>query len=112
MPAGQRTPIALSIPATPGYTVADALQLESASAPSQKRPPPRSPGHSPSDHRRQPNRDLALGQRNPGEQIYYGDEVTFTNKSFSPQRLIATDGKDYLTTNDGEWAIWVIEPAS
>ena len=34
MPAGQRTPIALSIPATPGYTVADALQLESASAPS------------------------------------------------------------------------------
>ncbi|MCA9649538.1 MAG: hypothetical protein H6712_27175 [Myxococcales bacterium] len=50
--------------------------------------------------------------RNPGEQIYYGDEVTFTNKSFSPQRLIATDGKDYLTTNDGEWAIWVIEPAS
>ena len=33
--AVRRTSIALSTPATPGYTVADALQLESASAPSQ-----------------------------------------------------------------------------
>lgn len=48
--------------------------------------------------------------RNPGERIYYGDEVTFTSKAFSPQRLIATDDQGYLTTNDGEWAIWVIEP--
>ena len=33
--AVRRTSIALSTPATPGYTVADALQLESTSAPSQ-----------------------------------------------------------------------------